>query len=56
MDRMRDAQEIGAERARQEGVAIAQQILGVIKNMVEVIQINPPLGKHELALEVLKVL
>jgi len=56
MDRMRDAQEIGAERARQEGVAIAQEILGIIKNMVEGIQISPPLGKYELALEVLKVL
>ncbi len=56
MDRMRDAQEIGAERARQEGVAIAQEILGIIKDMVEGIQISPPLGKYELALEVLKVL
>jgi len=56
MDRMRDAQEIGAERARQEGVAIAQEILGVIKEMVEGIQISPPLGKYELALEVLKAL
>ena len=56
MDRMRDAQEIGAERARQEGVAIAQQILGVIKDTGEGIQISPPLGKYELALEVLKVL
>jgi len=56
MDRMRDAQEIGAERARQEGVAIAQEILGLIKDMVEGIQISPPLGKYELALEVLKAL
>jgi homocysteine S-methyltransferase len=56
MDRMRDAQEIGAERARQEGVAIAQEILGVVKEMVEGIQISPPLGKYELALEVLKAL
>jgi homocysteine S-methyltransferase len=56
MDRMRDAQEIGAERARQEGVAIAQEIFRVIKDMVEGIQISPPLDKYELALEVLKVL
>jgi methionine synthase I (cobalamin-dependent)/5,10-methylenetetrahydrofolate reductase len=56
LDRMRDAQEIGAERARQEGVAIAQEILGIIKDMVQGVQISPPLGKYELALEVLKVL
>ncbi len=53
---MRDAQEIGAERARQEGVAIAQEILGIIKDMVEGIQISSSLDKYELALEVLKVL
>jgi methionine synthase I (cobalamin-dependent)/5,10-methylenetetrahydrofolate reductase len=56
MNRMRDAQEIGAERARQEGVAIAQKTLATIKRMVEGVQISPPLGKYELALEVLKVL
>jgi methionine synthase I (cobalamin-dependent)/5,10-methylenetetrahydrofolate reductase len=56
MNRMRDAQEIGAERARQEGVAIAQKTLATIKGMVEGVQISPPLGKYELALEVLKVL
>ncbi|NIM58078.1 MAG: bifunctional homocysteine S-methyltransferase/methylenetetrahydrofolate reductase [Candidatus Aminicenantes bacterium] len=56
MDRMRDAQELGAERARKEGVAIAQEILGKIKNMIIGVQISPPLGKYELALEVLKVL
>lgn len=56
MNRMRSAQEIGGERARKEGVAIAQEILTAIKNKVEGIQISPPLGKYELALEVLKVL
>ena len=56
MKRMRNAQEIGAERARREGVAIAQEILNEIKGIVEGIQISPPLGKYELALEVLKVL
>jgi methionine synthase I (cobalamin-dependent)/5,10-methylenetetrahydrofolate reductase len=56
MERMRDAQEVGAERARQEGVAIAQETLAAIKGMVEGVQISPPLGKYELALEVLKVL
>lgn len=56
MNRMKNAQEIGAERARQEGVAIAQETLTAIKDMVEGIQISPPLGKYELALEVLKAL
>ncbi|NIO48886.1 MAG: hypothetical protein GTN73_05535 [Candidatus Aminicenantes bacterium] len=56
MDRMRDAKEIGTEKARQEGVAIAQEILGVIKDMLEGVQISPLLGKYELALEVLKAL
>jgi methionine synthase I (cobalamin-dependent)/5,10-methylenetetrahydrofolate reductase len=56
MDRMRDAQEIGAERARQEGVAIAQETLVAIRGMVEGLQISPPLGRYELALEVLKAL
>ena len=56
MNRMRSAQEIGGERARKEGVAIAQEILTAIKDKVEGIQISPPLGNYELALEVLKVL
>jgi len=56
MKRMRNAQEIGAERAREEGVAIACEALAAIKDMVEGVQISPPLGKYELALEILKVL
>jgi len=56
MERMRKAQEVGAEKAREEGVAIAQEILGGIRGLVEGIQISPPLGKYELALEVLKAL
>ncbi len=56
MKRMRDAQELGAEEARKEGVAIAQEIIREIKGMVQGIQISPPLGKYELALEALKAL
>ena len=56
MEKMRKAQEIGAERAREEGVAIAQEILMAIKGQVEGIQISPPLGKYTLVLEVLKAL
>ncbi len=56
MKRMRDAQEIGAARAREEGVAIAQEIVREIKGMVQGIQISAPFGKYELALEVHKAL
>ncbi len=53
---MRKAQELGPESARQEGVAIAQEVLLKIKGIVEGVQISPPLGKYKLALEVLKAL
>jgi homocysteine S-methyltransferase len=56
MEKMRKAQEIGAERAREEGVAIAQEILMAVKGQVEGIQISPPLGKYTLVLEVFKAL
>lgn len=56
MDRMRKAQEIGGESAKQEGVIIAQETVALIKDRVEGIQISPPLGKFELALEVLEAL
>jgi len=56
MNRINDAQEIGAEQARKEGVAIAQEIIREIRTMVQGFQISPPLGKYELALEVLKAL
>lgn len=56
MDRMKKAQEISSEKARQEGVAIAQEVLFELKEMVEGVQISAPLGKYELALEVLKSL
>jgi len=56
MDRMKKAQEISPEKARQEGVAIAQEVLLELKEMVEGVQISAPLGKYELALEVLKSL
>lgn len=53
MDRMRRAQEVGPERARQEGVDIARENLMAIKGEVEGVQIGSPLGKYELVLEVL---
>ncbi len=54
MERMRKAQEIGAESARREGVSIAREILVSVKEIVQGIQISPPLGKYDLALDVLQ--
>lgn len=56
MARMRKAQDKGPEFARAEGVAIARQILEKIKKEVDGVQVSPPLGKHDLALQVLDVL
>jgi len=56
MERMRRAQEVSPERAREEGVAIAQEIVVRIKDMVQGIQISPPSGRYDLALKVLEVL
>ncbi|MFQ6107977.1 MAG: bifunctional homocysteine S-methyltransferase/methylenetetrahydrofolate reductase [Candidatus Aminicenantales bacterium] len=56
MRRIARAQEKGAEQARNEGVAIAQETLQEIKGMVEGVQISPPLGRYPLALKVLETL
>ena len=56
MDRMRRAQDRSPEGARQEGVEIARETVGRIKGMVQGVQISPPLGKYDLALEVLQAL
>lgn len=54
MERMRRSQDKSPECARQEGVAIAREVLRAIKGMVQGVQVSPPLGKYELALEVLE--
>jgi homocysteine S-methyltransferase len=56
MDRMRRAQDQSPEGARREGVEIARETLSRIKEMVQGVQISPPLGKYDLALEVLQAL
>lgn len=56
MERMRKAQEVSADCARKEGVSIAKEVVSDLKGLVQGIQISPPLGKYELALEVLKAL
>jgi len=52
--RMSRAQDTGPERARQEGVEIAREILSELKTMVQGIQVSPPLGKYEVVLQVLE--
>ncbi|MGQ9470265.1 MAG: bifunctional homocysteine S-methyltransferase/methylenetetrahydrofolate reductase [Candidatus Aminicenantales bacterium] len=56
MERMRRAQEVSPERAREEGIAIAQEIVLRIKDKVQGIQISPPFGRYEAVLKVLEVL
>jgi len=56
MERMRQAQDKGPEWAREEGIAIARETLTAIKGEVEGIQISPPLGRYELALEVIEAI
>jgi homocysteine S-methyltransferase len=56
MERMRRAQDQNPESARREGVKIARETLARIKGLVQGIQISPPLGKYDLALEVLQAL
>lgn len=56
MERMRRAQDKGPEFARREGVDIAREVLSAIKGMVQGVQVSPPLGKCELASDVLEAL
>ncbi|RLJ01827.1 MAG: bifunctional homocysteine S-methyltransferase/methylenetetrahydrofolate reductase, partial [Candidatus Aenigmatarchaeota archaeon] len=56
MDRMRKANEKGSEFARQEGIAIAREVLSEIKDMVEGVQISPPFGRVEAVKEIISIL
>jgi homocysteine S-methyltransferase len=56
MERMRRAQDKGPQFARGEGVAIAREVVCAIRGMVQGVQVSPPLGKCDLALEVLEAL
>ena len=53
MARMQKAQDVGPERAKVEGITIARETLASVKGAVQGVQISPPLGKIELALDVL---
>ncbi|MGH9668425.1 MAG: methylenetetrahydrofolate reductase, partial [Bryobacteraceae bacterium] len=50
MERMRRAD--SAEKARQEGVAIAQEMAMRVKEMVQGVQLSAPFGRYQMAIEV----
>ncbi|MEO8026782.1 MAG: bifunctional homocysteine S-methyltransferase/methylenetetrahydrofolate reductase [Bryobacteraceae bacterium] len=54
MERMRKAD--SAERARQEGVAIAQEMVVRVRNMVAGVQLSAPFGRYAMAIEVAQAL
>ncbi len=53
IERMRTAEERGAEAAEAEGVKIAREIVARARGMVQGVQISAPLGRLDLALGVL---
>ncbi len=53
IDRMRAANNISKERAVQEGIAIAREMLTRVRESVQGVQVSAPFGKVELALEVI---
>jgi len=50
LERMRRAE--SAEAARREGVAIAQEMVRLVRPMVQGIQLSAPFGRYEMAVEV----
>lgn len=54
MDRMRKAD--SAEKARAEGVAIAQEMTGQVRRMVQGAQLSAPFGRYEMAVQVAEAL
>jgi homocysteine S-methyltransferase len=53
IERMRQAQEQGSAAARAEGIAIASEMVGAVKNLVQGVQVSAPGGRVQVALEVL---
>jgi len=54
MERMRRAD--SAEKARAEGVLIAQEMSGRLRSMVQGVQLSAPFGRYEMAIEVAEAL
>jgi homocysteine S-methyltransferase len=50
MERMRRAD--NAEKAREEGVAIAQEMVRRVRNLVEGVQLSAPFGRYQMAIDV----
>ena len=50
MDRMRNAD--SAEKARQEGIAIAQEMVIRVRKLVQGVQLSAPFGRYSMAIEV----
>ncbi|HOK47660.1 MAG TPA: methylenetetrahydrofolate reductase, partial [Bryobacteraceae bacterium] len=50
MKRMRAAD--SAEKARQEGIAIARQMVERVRPMVDGVQLSAPFGRYQMAIEV----
>jgi homocysteine S-methyltransferase len=50
MDRMRRAE--SAEQARQEGTAIAQEMVQQVRPMVQGVQLSAPFGRYQMAIDV----
>jgi homocysteine S-methyltransferase len=54
MERMRRVD--NAERARQEGVAIAREMVTRVRSMVQGVQLSAPFGRYQMALDVAEVI
>jgi len=50
MERMRRVD--NAEKAREEGVAIAREMAARVRNMVQGVQLSAPFGRYQMALDV----
>jgi 5,10-methylenetetrahydrofolate reductase len=50
VERMRRAD--NQEKARQEGVAIAQEMVSKVRSMVQGVQLSAPFGRYQLAIDV----
>jgi methionine synthase I (cobalamin-dependent)/5,10-methylenetetrahydrofolate reductase len=54
MERMRSAE--NAEKARQEGIAIAREMVQRARPMVDGVQLSAPFGRYEMAIEVARAI
>ncbi len=54
LDRMRRASVVGKEAALAEGVAIAREMLAALRGSVAGVQVAAPLGRVEVAVDVLE--